>query len=44
MVEIAPIDPAHPHAQHCLRAYFSELDRRFDTDMRSESTRGTLTA
>jgi ribosomal protein S18 acetylase RimI-like enzyme len=31
MVEVAPIDPAHPHARHCLRAYFSELDRRFDT-------------
>ena len=31
MVEVAPIDPAHPHAQHCLHAYFSELDRRFDT-------------
>jgi DNA-binding MarR family transcriptional regulator/GNAT superfamily N-acetyltransferase len=31
MVEIAPIDPAHPHAQHCLHAYFSELDRRFET-------------
>jgi GNAT superfamily N-acetyltransferase len=30
MVEVAPIDPAHPHAQHCLYAYFSELDRRFD--------------
>ena len=30
MVEVAPIDPAHPHAQHCLHAYFSELDRRFD--------------
>jgi len=30
MVEIAPIDPAHPHAQHCLREYFAELDRRFD--------------
>jgi DNA-binding MarR family transcriptional regulator/GNAT superfamily N-acetyltransferase len=29
-VEIAPIDPAHPHARHCLQAYFSELDRRFD--------------
>jgi DNA-binding MarR family transcriptional regulator/GNAT superfamily N-acetyltransferase len=28
-VEIAPIDPAHPHARHCLQAYFSELDRRF---------------
>jgi DNA-binding MarR family transcriptional regulator/N-acetylglutamate synthase-like GNAT family acetyltransferase len=31
MVEVAAIDPAHPHAQHCLHAYFSELDRRFDT-------------
>lgn len=30
MVEVAPIDPAHPLAQHCLRAYFTELDRRFD--------------
>jgi ribosomal protein S18 acetylase RimI-like enzyme len=31
MVEVAPIDPAHPHARHCLNAYFTELDRRFDT-------------
>jgi DNA-binding MarR family transcriptional regulator len=31
MVEVAPVDPAHPHARHCLRAYFSELDSRFDT-------------
>jgi uncharacterized damage-inducible protein DinB/GNAT superfamily N-acetyltransferase len=31
MVQIAPIDPSHPHAQHCLHAYFTELDRRFDT-------------
>ena len=31
MVEIAPIDPAHPHAQFCLHAYFTELNRRFDT-------------
>ncbi|HSS93747.1 MAG TPA: helix-turn-helix domain-containing GNAT family N-acetyltransferase [Candidatus Dormibacteraeota bacterium] len=30
-VEIAPIDPAHPNARHCLREYFSELDRRFDS-------------
>jgi DNA-binding MarR family transcriptional regulator/GNAT superfamily N-acetyltransferase len=30
-VEVAPIDPGHPDAQLCLRAYFSELDRRFDT-------------
>ena len=31
LVEIAPMDPAHPTAQHCLREYFSELDRRFET-------------
>src|SRR6266567_7571259 len=31
MVEIAPIDPADPDAQHCLNAYFAELIRRFDT-------------
>ena len=31
MVEVAPIDPAHPDAQHCLQEYFSELNRRFDT-------------
>ncbi|HEY7293923.1 MAG TPA: bifunctional helix-turn-helix transcriptional regulator/GNAT family N-acetyltransferase [Dehalococcoidia bacterium] len=29
LVQIAPIDPAHPHARHCLRTYFTELDRRF---------------
>jgi DNA-binding MarR family transcriptional regulator/GNAT superfamily N-acetyltransferase len=31
MVEIAPIDPGHPHARHCLNAYFAELDSRFET-------------
>jgi DNA-binding MarR family transcriptional regulator/GNAT superfamily N-acetyltransferase len=30
IVEIAPVDPAHPAAQHCLGEYFAELDRRFD--------------
>jgi DNA-binding MarR family transcriptional regulator/predicted N-acetyltransferase YhbS len=29
-VEIAPVDPAHPHARHCVRAYFAEIDRRFE--------------
>jgi hypothetical protein len=29
MVQIGPIDPAHPHARHCLREYVAELDRRF---------------
>jgi DNA-binding MarR family transcriptional regulator len=31
MVVIAPIDPVHPDARHCMQAYFSELDSRFDT-------------
>jgi DNA-binding MarR family transcriptional regulator len=30
LVEVAPTDPSRPHARHCLRAYFAELDRRFD--------------
>lgn len=30
MVDIAPMDPAHPPAQHCLNEYFAELNRRFD--------------
>ncbi len=29
-MQIAEIDPAHPHARHCLREYAAELDRRFD--------------
>jgi ribosomal protein S18 acetylase RimI-like enzyme len=29
VVEIAPIDPADPRAQHCLRQFELELDRRF---------------
>lgn len=29
-VKITPTDPADPLAQHCLRAYFSELERRFE--------------
>ena len=31
MVVIAPVDPADPAAQHCLNAYYAELNRRFDT-------------
>jgi ribosomal protein S18 acetylase RimI-like enzyme len=38
MVEIAPLDPAHPHARHCLNEYFAELDHRFDTGF--DPTRG----
>lgn len=30
MVQVAPIDPAHPQARHCMREYFAELDRRFE--------------
>jgi DNA-binding MarR family transcriptional regulator/GNAT superfamily N-acetyltransferase len=29
MVQIATVDPGDPHAQHCLREYVVELDRRF---------------
>ena len=25
------MDPAHPHAQYCLQAYYDELDRRFES-------------
>jgi DNA-binding MarR family transcriptional regulator/GNAT superfamily N-acetyltransferase len=31
LVEIREVDPVHPDARHCLRAYFAELDRRSDT-------------
>jgi DNA-binding MarR family transcriptional regulator/GNAT superfamily N-acetyltransferase len=30
MIRIAATDPCHPHARHCLRAYFAELSGRFD--------------
>jgi DNA-binding MarR family transcriptional regulator/GNAT superfamily N-acetyltransferase len=30
MVEVATVDPADPAARHCLRAYFAELNTRFD--------------
>jgi GNAT superfamily N-acetyltransferase len=30
-VTVAPIDPAEPAARFCVREYFAELDRRFDT-------------
>jgi DNA-binding MarR family transcriptional regulator/GNAT superfamily N-acetyltransferase len=31
LVNIDVVDPAHPRAQHCLREYFADLDRRLDT-------------
>jgi GNAT superfamily N-acetyltransferase len=30
MLDFSTRDPDHPDAQHCLREYFAELDRRFD--------------
>lgn len=30
-VAVAEVEPARPDAQQCLRAYFAELDRRFET-------------
>jgi DNA-binding MarR family transcriptional regulator len=30
LVTVSQTDPAHPHARHCLTAYFTELDHRFD--------------
>jgi len=30
-VHVAPCDPRHPNARVCLRAYFDELSRRFDS-------------
>jgi DNA-binding MarR family transcriptional regulator/GNAT superfamily N-acetyltransferase len=31
LVRIEPVDPTDNRAQHCLREYFAELDRRFET-------------
>ena len=31
LVEIRVVDPAHPDAQLCLREYFADLGRRFET-------------
>jgi GNAT superfamily N-acetyltransferase len=30
-IEVSPTDPSQPHARYCLREYFAELDRRFDS-------------
>jgi DNA-binding MarR family transcriptional regulator/GNAT superfamily N-acetyltransferase len=30
-ITVSPIDPADPAARECVRSYFAELDRRFDT-------------
>jgi GNAT superfamily N-acetyltransferase len=31
LVEIRPVDPAHPDARRCLERYFAELERRSGT-------------
>lgn len=31
LVTVTPTDPDHPHARHCMTAYFAELDARFET-------------
>jgi DNA-binding MarR family transcriptional regulator/GNAT superfamily N-acetyltransferase len=31
LVELRPVDPAHPDARACFRRYFGELDRRSDS-------------
>lgn len=31
LVKVAVTDPDHPHARHCLGAYFGELNTRFET-------------
>src|SRR5262249_57595787 len=30
MLKITLVDPEHPDAQHCLREYFAEINRRFE--------------
>lgn len=30
-ITVTEADPAHPDAEYCLRAYFTELQERFDT-------------
>jgi GNAT superfamily N-acetyltransferase len=30
-IEIVAVDPTSSEGQHCLRAYYAELDERFDT-------------
>jgi ribosomal protein S18 acetylase RimI-like enzyme len=31
MVDMRPVDPIHPDARHCVRAYVAELNRRSDS-------------
>lgn len=36
-VVIAAVDPTHRHAQHCLAAYFADIDARFATGFDPEA-------
>jgi len=38
-VTIQVVDPAHPHAQSCLAAYYEELNRRFDAGFDPDRSR-----
>jgi DNA-binding MarR family transcriptional regulator/GNAT superfamily N-acetyltransferase len=37
-VQLRQVDPNHPDARQCVRAYFAELDRRSDSDLSSDDT------
>jgi ribosomal protein S18 acetylase RimI-like enzyme len=39
LVEIAPAGPADPAAGHCLREYYAEIDRRFDSGFDPDRSR-----
>jgi len=39
LVDIDAVDPTHRHAQHCVRQYFAELDRRFATGFDPDQSR-----
>jgi len=39
LLRIDVVDPTHPHAQHCLREYFADLDRRFHSGFDPARTR-----
>jgi DNA-binding MarR family transcriptional regulator/GNAT superfamily N-acetyltransferase len=37
-VDMRQVDPSHPDARQCVRAYFAELDRRSDSELSSDDT------
>jgi len=38
LITIEPVDPSNRYAQYCLREYFAELDRRFDSGFDPDAT------